>query len=62
MEGQRHVSPFQPYGRPRMREWVMLTRSRAADYEKDLPLFEEAIAFVTRHTSGGRPKRGRRER
>jgi len=45
-----------------MREWVMLNRSRAADYEKDLPLFEEAIAFVTRHTPGGCPERKRRER
>ena len=62
LEGQRHVSPFQPYGRPRMREWVMLNRSRAADYEKDLPLFDEAIAFVAGATRGERPKRKRRER
>jgi hypothetical protein len=60
IERERHVFPFQPYGRPRMREWVMLNRPRAADYEKDLPLFEEAIAFVAGITRGGPPKRKRR--
>jgi len=62
LPSQRHVYPFQPYGRPQMREWVMINRPRAADYEKDSPLFEEAIAFVSRHSPDGRPRRKRRER
>jgi hypothetical protein len=28
------------------REWIQIDRADAAEYEKDLPLFEASIAFV----------------
>ena len=46
------VEPFQPGGlsAAATREWVQINRADAADYEKDLPLFQAALEFV----KGGR--------
>ena len=41
-----NVVPFQPGGMPSSREWIQINRADAADYIKDLPLFEAALAFV----------------
>lgn len=38
--------PFQPYGKPRMREWVEIRHARAADYARDAPLLAEGARFV----------------
>jgi hypothetical protein len=40
------VVPFQPGGMASTREWIQIDRADAADYEKDLPLFEASVAFV----------------
>jgi hypothetical protein len=40
--------PFQPYGKPMMREWVEIRRPGAEDYAADLALFVEAARFVAR--------------
>jgi hypothetical protein len=47
-----NVVPFQPAGLPSTREWIQINRADAADYEKDLPLFEAALQFA----KGGRPR------
>ena len=44
------VGAFQPAGLPSSREWIQVNRPDAADYAKDLELFQESIAFV----KGGR--------
>ena len=41
------VVPFQPRGAPSTREWIQIDRADAGDYEKDLPLFQASIEFVT---------------
>jgi hypothetical protein len=41
-----NVVPFQPSGLARSREWIQINRTDAADYEKDLPLFEASLEFV----------------
>ena len=41
-----NVVPFQPGGVASTREWIQIDRADAADYEKDLPLFQESVAFV----------------
>ncbi len=41
-----NVVPFQPGGMVSTREWVQINRADAADYEKDLDLFEASLAFV----------------
>ena len=41
-----NVVPFQPGGMASSREWIQIDRAEAADYEKDLPLFQASLEFV----------------
>jgi hypothetical protein len=41
-----NTSAFQPGGIAGTREWVQIDRTDAADYEKDLELFQAALDFV----------------
>ncbi|MEO8716802.1 MAG: hypothetical protein ABI423_01140 [Burkholderiales bacterium] len=41
-----NVTPFQPGGMASSREWIQIDRAEAAEYEKDLPLFQAALEFV----------------
>jgi len=43
---RQDVVPFQPGGKASSREWIQIDRAEAADYEKDLPLFQASIEFV----------------
>jgi hypothetical protein len=43
-----NVVPFQPGGMASTREWIQIDRADAADYAKDLPLFQASIEFVRR--------------
>ena len=38
--------PFQPGGLAATREWIQIDRADAADYEKDLALFQASLEFV----------------
>ena len=40
------VVPFQPGGMASSREWVQIDRAEAAEYEKDLELFQASLEFV----------------
>jgi hypothetical protein len=46
-----NVGPFQPKGLPSSREWIQINRADAADYAKDVEIFEASIEFVK---GGGR--------
>ena len=41
-----NVAPFQPGGVASSREWIQIDRADAADYEKDLELFQSSLDFV----------------
>jgi len=41
-----NVMPFQPAGLASTREWIQIDRADAAEYEKDLALFQASIDFV----------------
>ena len=41
-----NVVPFQPGGTASSREWIQINRAEAADYEKDLQLFQASLEFV----------------
>jgi hypothetical protein len=43
---RENVVPFMPAGTASTREWIQIDRENAADYEQDLELFRESIAFV----------------
>jgi len=45
-----NIFPFQPGGVVSTREWIQIDRADAAEYEKDLPLFQASLEFV----KGGR--------
>lgn len=50
-----HIVPFQPYGKPPMRQWIEIRRARATDYRCDAHLFRQAAEFVLEpRGSGGR--------
>ena len=40
--------PFQPMGKPKMREWVQINLTRSEDYRRYKSVFDESI----RHVSG----------
>ncbi|HEX3098128.1 MAG TPA: hypothetical protein VHQ02_10440 [Usitatibacter sp.] len=48
---RENVVPFQPGGMAATREWIQIDRADAAEYEKDLELFQASIDFVK---GGGR--------
>ena len=41
-----NVGPFSPGGVASTREWVQIERADAADYQKDLDLFQASIDYV----------------
>ena len=47
-----NVVPFQPGGISSTREWIQINRAEAAEYEKDLELFQASLEFV----KGARPR------
>ena len=40
------VEPFQPGGTASSSEWIQIDRVDAAEYDKDLELFQASLAFV----------------
>jgi hypothetical protein len=46
LEADQNVSPFQPLGRPKMREWIQINLSRSEDYRQYKSVFEESIRHV----------------
>ena len=41
-----NISPFQPGGIAGTREWIQINRADAANYAKDLELFQASLEFV----------------
>jgi hypothetical protein len=48
---RENVVPFQPGGTASSSEWIQINRDDAAEYEKDLELFQASLDFVK---GGGR--------
>jgi hypothetical protein len=46
LEKDRNAVPFQPLGRPRMREWVQINLSHSEDYRQYQPVFEASIHYL----------------
>jgi hypothetical protein len=41
-----NIGPFSPGGVTSSREWIQIDRAEVAEYEQDLQLFRDSIAFV----------------
>jgi len=46
LHSDSNVIPFQPMGRPRMREWVQINVSRSEEYRAYRSVFDESILHV----------------
>ena len=46
LQTDRNVVPFQPMGKPKMREWIQINLNRPEDYREYMPVFAEAIGYV----------------
>ena len=54
---EKHVVPFQPLGKPKMREWIQINRTRLADYQKDISIFHASVEFVSKMQNTKRKKK-----
>jgi hypothetical protein len=46
LDADQNVVPFQPMGRPKMREWIQINLTTSEDYHQYAPVFNESIHFV----------------
>lgn len=53
---EKHIVPFQPFGKPKMREWIQINRTRSADYGKDINVFRTSVEFVSQLQATKRKK------
>ncbi|MEI7848675.1 MAG: hypothetical protein WCK35_22935 [Chloroflexota bacterium] len=49
LEHDQHAVPFQPLGKPKMREWVQINLEDSQDYREYRTIFEDAIHFLRNH-------------
>jgi hypothetical protein len=54
LETDPNVIPFQPMGRPKMREWIQINLARSEDYRQYAPVFDDSIHFVLAQQSKGK--------
>jgi hypothetical protein len=54
LEADRNVVPFQPLGRPRMREWIQINLSRSEDYRQYEAVFDESIRYLLAQQAKGK--------
>jgi len=48
LETDPNAIPFQPLGKPKMREWIQINLDRSEDYRQYMPVFDESIRHVLR--------------
>lgn len=49
LETDPNAAPFQPLGKPKMREWVQISLDRSEDYRQYEAVFDESIGHVAKH-------------
>jgi hypothetical protein len=54
LESDPNAIPFQPMGKPRMREWVQINLADSEAYTQYEPVFIESIQFVHEQQQGGK--------
>lgn len=48
-----NIVPFQPMGKPKMREWIQVNLSCAEDFRHYMPVFDESIRYVLAQQTQG---------
>jgi hypothetical protein len=46
LQADHNVVPFQPFGKPKMREWIQINLSRSEDYRQYKSVFDESIHYL----------------
>ncbi len=46
LETDPNITPFQPLGKRKMREWVQINLSNSEDYRQYQPVFDESVQYV----------------
>jgi len=46
LETDKNIVPFQPLGKPKMREWVQINLDSSEDYRRYREIFDESIRHV----------------
>lgn len=46
LESDPNVVPFQPLGKPKMREWVQIDLDRSEDYRQYSSVYDQSIAHL----------------
>jgi len=46
LETDSNVVPFQPLGKPKMREWVQINLSKSEDYRQYQSVFDESVQYL----------------
>lgn len=46
LDGRPGIAPIQPYGKPKMKEWIHIRHDRAQSYARDARLFQASMEFV----------------
>jgi hypothetical protein len=49
-----NIVPFQPLGKPKMREWIQINLDRSEDYRQYQSVFDESIHFLLMQQEGGK--------
>jgi hypothetical protein len=53
LETDQNTIPFQPLGKPKMREWIQINLDRSEDFRQYMPVFDESIRYVLRQQEHG---------
>ena len=53
LETDPNAIPFQPLGKPKMREWAQINLENSEDYRKYEAVFEESIQFLLSQQGNG---------
>ena len=51
----QHVTPFQPMGRPKMRQWIQINLERSEEYRQYQSVFDESIQYLLEQPGKGAP-------
>jgi hypothetical protein len=46
LETDRNTVPFQPLGKPKMREWIQINLHRSKDYRQYKLVFDESVSYL----------------
>ena len=53
LSSDQNAKPFQPMGKPKMREWVQIDLDDSDEYRRYMPVFVESIRYLLKQQGKG---------